>query len=1068
MLTVGGRTTERIRGSDYVFKPVPGQVDHPSLEEDILAWWEEEGIVDAYLTRNDGSETRFSFLDGPITANNPMGVHHAWGRTYKDLFQRFNTMKGYEQRYQNGFDCQGLWVEVEVEKELGLNSKREIEDYGIADFVNKCRERVLKFSRIQTEQSKRLGYWMDWDNSYFTMSEENNYTIWHFLKTVHERGLVYRGHDVMPWCTRCGTGLSEHEIVTEGYKEVTHPSIYVRLPLRDGTGRYILVWTTTPWTLPANTAVAVNPDEEYVEVAHDGEHYLLAEDAAERIFGEDPSIVHRFPGSRLVGKEYEGPFPDLPAQTDVVPVIISWEDVDPEEGSGCVHIAPGCGQEDFTLGQEFDLPVLAPLDEFGVFGDEYGFLSDLQAHSSGPTIVSALRDRSILLREERITHRYPVCWRCNEELVFRLVDEWFIAMDPWRQEIMDVVTRINWIPEFGEERELDWLRNMSDWMISKKRYWGLALPIWMCDGEDCEHFDVIGGREELRERAVAGWEEFAAHTPHKPWIDGVQLRCPECGDTMSRIPDVGNPWLDAGIVAYSTLHYLTDRSYWEKWFPADFITESFPGQFRNWFYSLLAMSTALERRPPFRTVLGHGLVLDENGEEMHKSAGNAIWFDDATDEIGADVMRWLYITSNPTGNVLFGYGTADEIRRRFVIPLWNIYSFFVTYARIDEFAPQGDELPLEERAVLDQWMYARMHELIAGVDSDLTHYRPDRATEHVESFVEDLSNWYVRRSRRRFWRKGQAAGEDAQRDKRAAYHTLYDALVTLTKVLAPFIPHLTEHMYHNLVIQGDSRGCETPRSVHLTDFPTAKEEWQDAELLGEMHRVRQIASLGRAARDASRIKVRQPLPKIMVVGPQWDEDLEHLIEDELNVKEVERVTDDRDFIEYEVGPDFAKLGPKYTDDMPEIVRAVENCDPRSTAEAVQRGEEIELGRFTLQPDELIVRTKNREGVAAATEGDYTVALSTEITPSLRREGQARDLVRFIQQSRKQAGFDVSDRITVLYDADEEIACTIEQFHAFICEETLAQSLQKGEPHEMEHQTTFTVDGNRVEIGLTRE
>ncbi len=1051
-----------------MFKPVPSKIDHPSLEEQILTKWDEDGTVENYLTRNDNAREQFSFLDGPITANNPMGVHHAWGRTYKDLFQRFNTMKGYEQRYQNGFDCQGLWVEVEVEKELGLNSKREIEEYGIAEFVKKCRERVLKYARIQTEQSKRLGYWMDWENSYYTMSEENNYTIWHFLKTVHDRGFIYRGHDVMPWCTRCGTGLSEHEIVTEGYKEVTHRSIYVRLPLRDGTDRNILVWTTTPWTLPANVAVAVNPEEIYVELAHDGERYILAKEAADRIFGPEPKICKTFPGSALLGKNYEAPLPDLPAQQDVTPVVISWEDVDPEEGSGCVHIAPGCGQEDFALGQEFDLPALAPLDEFGVFGDEYGFLSKIEAHSSGPPIISALKERGKLLGEEDITHRYPVCWRCNEELVFRLVDEWFIAMDPWRQEIMDVVKQIDWIPEFGEERELDWLRNMSDWMISKKRYWGLALPIWVCSEEECGHFDVIGSREELRDRAVEGWEELSSHTPHKPWIDRVKLECPECSGIMQRIPDVGNPWLDAGIVAYSTLHYLTDQSYWEKWFPADFITESFPGQFRNWFYSLLAMSTALERRPPFRTVLGHGLVLDENGEEMHKSAGNAIWFEDATDEIGADVMRWLYVTSNPIGNVLFGYGTAEEIRRRFFIPLWNIYSFFITYARIDEFEPGGEVIPVEQRPSLDRWIYGRMHDMITEVDSDLGQYRPARATQHIERFVEDLSNWYVRRSRRRFWRKGRASNAETQTDKRAAYCTLYYALVNLTKVLAPFVPHLTEYMYHNLVVEGHPLGNEMPGSVHLTDYPDAQSEWLDEDLLSDMDKVRQIASLGRAARDGSGIKVRQPLSRVMVVGPEWNDELDHLIRDELNVKEVERVTDDRDFIEYEIGPDYAKLGPKYTDDMPEIVRAIQECEPRATAEAIRGGEEIQVGRFTLLPDELTVRTKNREGVAAATEGDYTVALSTDITPELRSEGRARDLIRLIQQSRKQAEFDVSDRICIRYTADEEIQETFERFHSEICEEVLAESLEKGDPGKMEHRVTMEVDECEVQIGLTRK
>ncbi len=1048
-----------------MFKAVPSKVDFPPMEEKLLKWWEEDGVRFEYLKKNDGAQKRYSFLDGPITANNPMGVHHAWGRTYKDVFQRYRTMKGYEQRYQNGFDCQGLWVEVEVEKELGLNSKQEIEEYGMAAFVEQCRERVLRYSQVQTEQSKRLGYWMNWENSYYTMDEENNYTIWHFLKTMHERGLIYRGHDVMPWCTRCGTGLSEHEIVTEGYKELTHTSIYVRLPMMDmPENPYILIWTTTPWTLPANVAIAVNPERTYAEVATDHGSYILAEESATRIFGEEVRVVRTLPGAELVGKHYRGPYHHLPAQEGVQPVIIPWDEVDPAEGSGCVHIAPGCGQEDFQLGREYDLPVLAPIDEFGAFSEQYGFLAGIGAADSAGPIITDLEERDILLTQEDITHRYPVCWRCSEELVFRLVDEWFIAMDPWRGDIMDVVRKIRWIPSFGEERELDWLRNMSDWMISKKRYWGLALPIWVCP--DCEHFDVIGGPEELQQRAVEGWEEFEGHTPHRPWIDRVHLDCPECSGSMRRIPDVGNPWLDAGIVAYSTLHYLTDRDYWEKWFPPDFITESFPGQFRNWFYSLLAMSTALTKRPPFLTVLGHGLVLDEEGEEMHKSAGNAIWFEDATARMGADVMRWLYMTSNPTGNVYFGYGPADEIRRRFFIPLWNVYSFFVTYARLDGFVPGREaEIPLDERSELDQWLYSRLYSTVVEADRALADYDALRATAHLERFTGDMSNWYVRRSRRRFWRKGAAGDAAALRDKLAAYQTLYDALVMLSQTLAPLIPFLTEEMYQNLVVRGRPDGAELPRSVHLTGMPRPPESWRNDHLDGEMKKIRRITSLGRAARNASGIKVRQPLPQLMVAGPTWDETLNYLVIDELNVKEIAPVSDDRDFIEYEVRPDYSRLGPKYKGDMPEVARAVAATDARFLAEAVRRGDEVNAGKYTLAPDDLVVRTHNREGFAAAAEEGYTVALSTEITPALLREGLARDVIRFIQDSRKRAGLEVSDHIDVRYRAGGELGAALRDFGGEVADEILARSLEPGNPGQMDHTFETEIEDAEIEIGF---
>ncbi len=1047
-----------------MFEPVSNDVDFPEMESRLLKWWEESGLRHTYLKKNDESDKRFSFLDGPITANNPMGVHHAWGRTYKDLFQRYKTMQGFAQRYQNGFDCQGLWVEVEVEKELGLNSKTEIEDYGIAEFVEKCKERVRRFSAIQTEQSKRLGYWMNWENSYYTMSEENNYTIWHFLKIMHQRGLIYRGHDSMPWCTRCGTGLSEHEIVTEGYKEMTHTSLYVRLPMAERDAS-LVVWTTTPWTLPANVAVAVNPEETYAEVEVEGERLILAKQAARRIFGEDVEVRSTFPGSRLVGENYRGPFAELPVQQDVKPVIIPWEEADPEEGTGCVHIAPGCGKEDFELGGEFDLPTLAPLDEFGNFLSGYGFLVEQGAWDTSEQIIENLREKGLLIRTEDITHRYPVCWRCGEELVFRLVSEWFIDMDQWREEIMDVVEDIRWIPEFGKERELDWLRNMDDWMISKKRYWGLALPIWTCD--DCSGFEVVGGRDELQERAVEGWEEFEGHTPHRPWVDEVKIACSHCGATMSRIEDVGNPWLDAGIVAYSTLHYLTDRDYWRKWFPADFITESFPGQFRNWFYSLLAMSAAITGEPPFLTVLGHGLVLDEHGEEMHKSAGNAIWFEDATDDIGADVMRWLYLRANPSGNVLFGYGTADDVRRQFIIPLWNVYSFFVTYARLDGFVP-GEEpaVPLNERPVLDRWLYSRLFTTVSEVQQRLEDYDAASATRAVEEFVDDLSNWYVRRSRRRFWRKGDLDDEQAQKEKLAAYQTLYEALEVLVRTLAPFIPFTTEQMYQNLVVAGRP-GDEHPPSVHLTDFPRPHKQWKDDRLQREMKKARQIASLGRAARNEVGLKVRQPLRKILVAGPEWDHSLNGLIKSEVNIREIVRVSDEREFLTYEIKPDYAKLGPKYTDDMPQVAAAIETADPRWMIEQIEAGEEFELDGYTLQPGELEVRTRNREGYAAATEEGYTVALDTELTPELRREGLARDCIRFVQQSRKECGLEVSDRIHLLWRTEGEMKQAMEDFSDVIADEVLARSFQAGDPRQHQHYFCTEIEGHKVEIGLQK-
>ena len=519
-----GESRERAQGSQ-VFKPVDPKVDFPAMERDILAWWEKTGMVQKYLHRNDASSKRYSFIDGPITANNPMGVHHAWGRTYKDLFQRYKTMQGFKQRYQNGFDCQGLWIEVEVEKELGFKSKKDIEEYGIDRFVERCKERVHKFADIQTQQSIRLGYWMDWDNSYYTLSDENNYTIWHFLKVCQERGWIYEGTDVMPWCPRCGTGLSEHEIVTEGYREIMHPGLFVRFPLEGREGESLLAWTTTPWTLSSNVAAAVHPELTYVKARVDDETLYLAKARLSSLRG-DYTVEEEFPGKELEGLRYRGPFDELPAQEGVEHRVVLWNEVSEDEGTGIVHIAPGAGKEDFALGKEHGLAVIAPLDESGVFVDGFDWLTGMNVAEVNQPIFDHLRRNGALYHLEQYSHRYPVCWRCETELVFRLVSEWFISMKELRHLIVDVTRKIRWIPEFGLKRELDWLQNMDDWMISKKRYWGLALPIYKCV---CGHFEVIGSETELKERAVEGWERFEGHTPHRPWIDEVKIRCQSCG-----------------------------------------------------------------------------------------------------------------------------------------------------------------------------------------------------------------------------------------------------------------------------------------------------------------------------------------------------------------------------------------------------------------------------------------------------------------------------------------------------------------------------------------------------------
>ncbi|ACZ37776.1 isoleucine--tRNA ligase [Sphaerobacter thermophilus] len=1049
-----------------MFKPVSTKVDFPAMERETLRWWYESGVVEKYLKRNEKSKKRWSFIDGPITANNPMGVHHAWGRTYKDLYQRFHTMLGERQRYQNGFDCQGLWVEVEVEKELGFTSKQDIEAYGIARFVEKCKERVWKYAAVQTEQSKRLGYFMDWDNSYYTMSDENNYMIWHFLKVCHERGWIYRGADVMPWCPRCATGLSEME-VSEGYQERTHTSLYARFPLEGRDREYLLVWTTTPWTLAANVAAAVHPDLTYQKVKQGDDIYYVAREAVPNAIRGEYEVVGEVKGSDMLGWRYRGPFDELPAEQGVEHRVIPWDAVDAAEGTGIVHIAPGAGREDYQLGKEHNLAVVAPLDENGVYLDGFDWLTGMQVATVAEPIVENLREKGLLYHAYAHTHRYPTCWRCGTDLVFRLVEEWYIAVDPWREQIMEVAKTVRWIPEFGLERELDWLRNMDDWMISKKRYWGLALPIWTCDA--CGWFDVIGSETELKERAVAGWQEFEGHTPHRPWIDAVKIRCEQCGEIASRIPDVGNPWLDAGIVPFSTLRYRHDREYWREWFPADFITESFPGQFRNWFYSLLAQSTVLVGQAPFRTVLGFATLRDERGEEMHKSKGNAIWFDDAAERMGADVMRWLYLKHNPAQNLNFGFSLGDEARRQFILPLWNSYAFFANYAALDGFNPAEHDVPLAERTLLDRWILSRLQEVVRVVRDRLSDYDSLNAARAIEEFVvEDLSNWYIRRNRRRFWKT------ESDRDKAAAYLTLHEVLVTVTKLLAPFLPFMTEVMYRNLVLSVDP---SAPESVHLTDFPEVDESKVDPDLDRDMAALLHVVGLGRAARARANVKVRQPLPRVLV-GSRQDgavgaiERLKDQLLDELNVKEFEVVANPDEYVTYRVRPNLAVLGPKYGPKLGAIRKALEAADPARIGQLQRAGRPVTLTvddeTVELTPDELLVEVQDREGYSVAEDRDFMVAIDLTITPELRLEGMARDFVRGVQDARKNAGLQIEDTIETVYQATGELAEAIERFADYIKGETLSTDLRPGDPEaDGFHREEIKVGKERVAVGITK-
>jgi len=999
------------------FTPLPDKPDHPALELGMLDVWEDQGTFERLRERNRGGP-RYSFIDGPITANNPMGVHHAWGRTLKDVFQRYKALRGFDQRYQNGFDAQGLWVEVEVEKALGLGSKREIEEYGLAEFADRCIERVAKFAGVITDQSRRLGMWMDWDNSYFTFSDTNIDYIWRFLKETDRRGWLYKGHRSTQWCPRCGTSLSQHEQAGEDkYHELVHPSLYVRFPLRERPGEALVVWTTTPWTLPANVAAAVKPDAEYGRT-DDGDWVAVATSPDER-------FVERLPGEDLVGWTYTGPFDELPAQDGVEHRVIPWDEVALDEGTGIVHIAPGAGTEDFELSRVHGLPVLVPVDEAGRFTAEYGDLVGLSTEEVKAPVIESLQARRLVVSAGEITHRYPVCWRCATPLIFRVVDDWFISCGEIRQPLLDANQNVAWTPSFYGKRMDDWLRNMGDWNISRKRYFGLPLPFYPCA---CGHLTVIGSRAELEERAVSGLEGL--RELHRPWIDDVVIRCEACSEEVRRIPEVGDAWLDAGIVPESTLGWentevvphgyatgaakgltgadLPDHAYWEQWFPADWISES-REQIRLWFYSISFLSMTLVGRLPYRAVLAYERVRDETGREMHKSWGNAIDAAEALEHMGADPIRWLFCGHPANLNINFGYGPANEVKRR-LLTLWNSASFFVTYANIAGWSPREVGLgraPSSDHP-LDRWLVSRTNQLAADAEAAYEAYWTPALVEAFEAFVDDLSNWYIRRSRRRFW----------DGDERALA-SLWYALVRALQVVSPVMPFLADYLWRNLMIDG-------PESVHLGGWPEGAEV--DGELLADVAEVRRIVELGRQARASRDVKLRQPLRTAVVYGASKAVGYADEIADELRVKEVQ--FEDDASVRLRLKPNLPVLGPRLGARLPAVRRALE------AGEWELRGDEVVVDGEVLSADEVLrEREAVREGWVLAADGALSVELDPELDDDLRLEGRVLDLIHEVNRMRREAGLEVTDRIVLTLPLDG--AALVDRFADRIKSEVLA-------------------------------
>ncbi len=1011
----------------HPLKPLSESYDHAGVETDVLAFWESERVFDRVRAKN-ATGPRFGFIDGPVTANKVLGVHTAWGRTLKDVIHRYRAMRGFHQRYQNGFDSQGLWIEVLAERQLGIKAKHEIEEYGLAEFAAKCREIVEWSAEEITRGSIRLGMWMAWGEDYFTFADANIEYIWHFFKILEERNLLYRGGRVTEWCPRCGTSLSTHELINS-YVDREDTAVYVRLPLQGRPGESLIVWTTTPWTLPANVVVAADPEASYGRTA-DGEWVSVNS-------GYREDFVETLPGSALVGWVYKAPFDNLGLVDPELHTVVTWDEVDETEGTGFVHIAPAAGVEDFALGEELGLPIFPVLDEAGRFGPEFDDLAGISAQEATSQILSELKENEALVEQRVIEHRYPVCWRCQTPLVFRVSEEWFIAVDPMRQSFIDANREIEWIPESVGKRMEDWLTNMSDWNISRRRFYGLPLPFYPCE---CGHVTVIGSKKELFDRAVEPPSDEELPELRRPWIDDVKIRCESCDAEVQRVVQVGDVWLDAGIVPFSTQGWLNDESvpgglgtgaalgltnadlpdnsYWEQWFPAEWVSEM-REQVRLWFYSQLFMSVVLVGRAPFRKALTYQRLRDENGREMHGSWGNLISAEEAFEHMGADTMRWLYCLQPPDRDLNFGFHIGEEIRKK-IDTLWNVASFFSLYASIAGFEPPDTDLdaPPTVGHPLDRWILDRCAAFSADTGAALDGYLVHKAVAGFDRFLDDLSNWYVRLNRERFW------ADDAE-----ALATLWFVLVTTLRSMAPITPFLSDYLWAKLVPSGNE---DRPDSVFLAEWPAARSF--DEATLAQFSAAQRLIELGRRARAEAGIRSRQPLRRLIVEGNELPHALVDFVQRELRVKSVEAGTIDSS--DDSITPNFRLLGPKHGALVPEIKRALADGEH----------EELDGGRLAvagveLEPHEYSVRRGTQEGWVLAADDRWTVALDIHLDDGLLQEGRLNDLVRNVNVLRKDRGLEVTDRIDLtIPEADRDLTV----FEDEIARQTLAQSIAVGD------------------------
>jgi isoleucyl-tRNA synthetase len=1052
-----------------MFKSVSSKLNVMGMEESVLKMWKREQTFKKTTEQRQGAP-EYVFYEGPPTANGKPGVHHVLARAFKDMFPRYKIMRGFHVSRRGGWDTHGLPVEIEVEKRHGFTNKQDIERYGIAKFNEECRKSAFDYIQDWERLTDRIAFWVDLETAYVTFTNDYIESVWHILKNFWDRDLLYKGYKVVPYCPRCGTTLSDHEVAL-GYDDATDPSVFVRMPLVDKPGTSLLVWTTTPWTLPGNVGVAAHPDVEYVAVeralGNGTERLIVAKSLVEKVFGDEQvKVVDTFKGKKLKGQKYHPLFTFLPTEKPAHYVVLG-DFVTTEDGTGLVHMAPAFGAEDMQMALEHNLPVLMTVLPDGTFIPEVTPWRGVFVKEADPLIVRDLDDRGLLFRTELYTHTYPFCWRCKTPLLYYARDAWYIRTSQFKDRMVELNRTIHWTPDHIQEGRFgNWLSGNIDWALSRERYWGTPLPVWEC--EDCKDRECVGSVAELAGKVGRDLTELDLH---RPYVDEVGWACNECGGKMGRVPDLIDVWFDSGSMPYAQWHYpFENQKKFEEQFPADYICEAVD-QTRGWFYSLHAISSLLMDSVSFKNVLCLGLILDGNGEKMSKTKGNIVDPWEVIKEHGADAFRWYLYTASPPGQERrFSSDLVGSVVRDFTLTLWNVYSFFVTYANLDKWTPSpglAEGRGLSSLSNLDKWLLSELNVLVREVTEGYETYEVLRATRPVQEFVEKLSTWYLRRSRRRFWKS------ESDSDKQAAYGTLYAALVTVAKLLAPAMPFLADELYQNLV-----RGVDevAPESVHLAKWPEVDSTRIDESLNRDMDVVMKLVSLGHAARQKANRKVRQPLAEgaFSVGNPAERKAVEafaELISDELNVKKIRLLDSTTEAVSHTVKPLPKQLGQKYGNKFPALQKAILAMDAEAAARVLVTGAPLKVQAggetFEVQPGDVEVRAQAKEGFAVAEEGPYVAALVTELTPELVREGQAREFVRRVQDLRKTAGLEVADRIKLYVTASDELKSALEAHQDYVMAETLTVSFRFEVAPPGASTTEDDFDGEKVSVGLVK-